>query len=104
MKDAYGNRIQRDSETQAHDYNEKYYEVMCCVITTWLVQSFPGNQVTRRMSKYTSAENPRKTAGYVYKFNKKIKFVYIDQAFQPEIMARSQREEVISNRWSFCSE
>ena len=33
------------------------------------------------MSKYTSAGNPGKTADYVYKFNKKLKFVYIDRAF-----------------------
>ena len=32
------------------------------------------------MSKYTSAENPRKTADYVYKFNRKktLTFVYPD--------------------------
>ena len=41
------------------------------------------------MSKYTSAENPGKTAFRVYKFNKKLNFVYIDRIFQPEIMVRS---------------
>ena len=56
------------------------------------------------MSKYTSAENLGKTALYVYKFNPKLKFVYIDRAFQPEIMVKSQREAAISNRWNFRGE
>ena len=50
------------------------------------------------MSKYTSAGNSGKPAGYVYKFNKKLKFVYTDRAFQPKNMMKSKSETAISNR------
>ena len=48
------------------------------------------------MSKYTSAGNTGKTAWRVYKFNRKLKFVYTDRAFQPKIKVMSQNEADIS--------
>ena len=48
------------------------------------------------MSKYTSGKNTRKTAGRVYKFNGKLKFVYTDRAFQPKIKVLSQNEADVS--------
>ena len=48
-----------------------------CDIYDIVVQGIHSRQVSRRMSKYTSAENPEKPPGFMYKINKTIKNVHV---------------------------
>lgn len=63
-----------------------------------------GDSGSRWMFKYTSVKTITKLAVYVYKFNKKLRFVYMDRAFQQEIMTKSHSKAAISNRRNFRGE